>query len=65
MTPPYTHFLDLTKEVQPPEKGILSRTLFNDDPLKAALFGFAQGEELSEQTPRCPPPWAFSGAKQP
>jgi hypothetical protein len=40
MTQPYTHFLDLAKEVQPPDKGILSRTLFNDNRLKAVLFGF-------------------------
>lgn len=33
MTVPYTLFSDLAKEVQPPDKGILSRTLFNDDPL--------------------------------
>ena len=44
MTMTYTHFSDLAKEVQPPDKGILSRTLFNDDRLKAVLFGFAQGE---------------------
>src|SRR3954453_18739647 len=50
MTTAYTHFLDLAKEVQPPDKGILSRTLFNDDRLKVVVFGFAQGEELSEHT---------------
>lgn len=54
MTLPYTHFSDLAKEVQPPDKGILSRTLFNDDRLKAVLFGFAQGEELSEHTASMP-----------
>jgi len=54
MTPPYTHFLDLAKEVQPPDKGILSRTVFNDDRLKVVLFGFAQGEELSEHTASMP-----------
>jgi quercetin dioxygenase-like cupin family protein len=50
----YTLFLDLVKEVQPPDKGILSRTLYNDDRLKAVLFGFAQGEELSEHTASMP-----------
>src|SRR5262245_32733305 len=50
----YTLFLDLAKEVQPPDKGILSRTLFSDDRLKAVLFGFAQGEELSEHTASMP-----------
>ena len=32
----------------------LSRTLHNDDRLKAVLFGFAQGEELSEHTASMP-----------
>jgi quercetin dioxygenase-like cupin family protein len=50
----YTLFHDLAKEVQPPDKGILSRTLFNDDRLKAVAFGFAQGEELSEHTASMP-----------
>jgi quercetin dioxygenase-like cupin family protein len=50
----YTVFLDLAKEVQPPDKGILSRTLFSDDRLKVVLFGFAQGEELSEHTASMP-----------
>src|SRR5689334_14900965 len=54
MTLPYTHILDLAKEVQPPDKGILSRTLFADDRLKVVLFGFAQGEELSEHTASMP-----------
>ena len=54
MTTTYTHFSDLAKEVQPPDKGILSRTLFNDDRLKAVAFGFAQGEELSEHTASMP-----------
>ena len=51
---PYTHFSDLAKEVQPPDKGILSRTLFDNDRLKVVLFGFAQGEELSEHTASMP-----------
>ncbi len=41
-------------EAQPLDKGILSRTLFNDDRLKAVAFGFAQGEELSEHTASMP-----------
>ena len=47
---PYTHINDLANEVHPPDKGILSNTLYNDDRLKAVIFGFAQGEELSEHT---------------
>ena len=50
----YTLFFDLTREVQPPDKGILSRTLYNDDRLKVVLFGFARGEELSEHTASMP-----------
>ena len=54
MATTYTHFSDLAKEVQPPDKGILSRTRYNDDRLKAVLFGFAPGEELSEHTASMP-----------
>ena len=54
MTTTYTHISDLAKEVQPPDKGSLSRMLFNDDRLKVVLFGFAQGEELSEHTASMP-----------
>jgi quercetin dioxygenase-like cupin family protein len=50
----YTYFSDLAQETRPPEKGILSRTLFNDDRLKVVLFGFAAGEELSEHTASMP-----------
>lgn len=54
MKTPYTHINDLAKEAQPPEKGILSRTLYNDDKVKAVIFGFGQGEELSEHTASMP-----------
>jgi len=54
MTANYTHFLDVAKEVQPPDKGILSRTIYNDVRLKAVVFGFGQGEELSEHTASMP-----------
>jgi quercetin dioxygenase-like cupin family protein len=54
MKTPYTHISDLAKEAQPPEKGILSRTLFNDEKVKAVIFAFAQGEELSEHTASMP-----------
>ena len=50
----YTWFLDLANEVRPPDKGILSRTLYNDGRLKAVAFGFAQGEALSEHTASMP-----------
>ena len=51
---PYTLINDLAAEVQPPEKGILSRTLYNDDRLKVVIFGFGQGDELSEHTASMP-----------
>jgi hypothetical protein len=54
MTTEYTHIVDLAKEVEPPEDGILTRTLFNNDELKAVIFGFGQGEELSEHTASMP-----------
>lgn len=46
----YTHILDLASEAEPPADGILSRTIYQDDRIKAVLFGFGQGQELSEHT---------------
>ena len=54
MTNNYTHIVDLAKEAEPPADGILSRTLFNDDHVNAVIFGFGQGEELSEHTASMP-----------
>ena len=50
----YKYFVDVAAEAQVPENGILSRTLYNDDHLKAVAFGFAQGEELAEHTASMP-----------
>jgi quercetin dioxygenase-like cupin family protein len=50
MTTIYTHILDLVKVAEPPADGILSRTVFQDDGVKAVVFGFGQGQELSEHT---------------
>jgi quercetin dioxygenase-like cupin family protein len=50
MTTNYTHILDLAKEAEPPADGILSRTIYQDDQFKAVVFGFGQGQELSEHT---------------
>ena len=50
MAEPYKYFLDLAKEAEPPADGILSRTIFNDDRFKVVIFGFGEGEELSEHT---------------
>jgi quercetin dioxygenase-like cupin family protein len=46
----YTHILDLAKEAEPPADGILSRTVYQDDRVKAVVFGFGVGQELSEHT---------------
>jgi quercetin dioxygenase-like cupin family protein len=46
----YTHILDLAKAVEPPADGIISRTVFQDEQVKAVVFGFGQGQELSEHT---------------
>lgn len=54
MTAPYKYFLDLAREAEPPADGILSRTLYQDDKLKAVLFGFAPDQELSEHTASSP-----------
>jgi quercetin dioxygenase-like cupin family protein len=50
MTTSYTHILDLAKEAEPPANGILSRTIYEDDRIKAVIFGFGQRQELSEHT---------------
>lgn len=54
MSQNYTHIADLAKEVEPPDDGILTRTLFNDNAVKAVIFGFGKGEELSEHTASMP-----------
>src|SRR5215471_4087427 len=46
----YSFFSNLASEVNVPENGILSRTLYNDDHVKVVLFGFAPGQELSAHT---------------
>lgn len=53
-TTTFTFYADLAKEVTPPTNGTLSRTLHNDNKIKIVLFGFAEGEELSEHTSSMP-----------
>lgn len=53
MDTPYTLVVDLAKELTPPANGILSRTLFTGERLKAVGFGFAPGEQ-SEHTASFP-----------
>lgn len=50
----YKVIADLAHEVEPPTDGTLSRTIHQDDHLKAVLFGFAAGQELSEHTAATP-----------
>ncbi len=51
----YTYIEDLHNEIgEIPTNGIISRTLHSDDKLKAILFGFDQGQELSEHTSTMP-----------
>lgn len=45
---------DLIAEASPPDDGILSRTISNDHRMKAVLFGFGAGQELSEHTASMP-----------
>lgn len=42
--------VNLSEVVTPPADGIISRTVFQDDRLKAVVFGFGAGQELSEHT---------------
>jgi quercetin dioxygenase-like cupin family protein len=41
-------------EIQVPQQGILSHTLYNDEQVKIILFGFATGEELTAHTAPMP-----------
>lgn len=50
----YKMIVDLAQEIDPPADGTLSRTVFQDERLKAVLFGFAAGQELSEHTASTP-----------
>jgi quercetin dioxygenase-like cupin family protein len=42
--------VNLLDAVTPPEDGIISRTVYQDEHLKAVMFGFGKGQELSEHT---------------
>jgi quercetin dioxygenase-like cupin family protein len=54
MNSTYTYIADLAKQVNIPVDGILSRTLHDDEQVKAVLFGFGAGQELSEHTASMP-----------
>jgi len=50
----YTLIPNLADPANIPADGILSRTVYADDQMKAVLFGFSTGEELSEHTASVP-----------
>ena len=47
MTVPYTIVQDLAHQMEPPIDGTLSRTIHQDEHLKAVLFHFSADQELS------------------
>jgi quercetin dioxygenase-like cupin family protein len=55
MNPSYTFFADLAAQLPAiTPDSIVSRTLYGDEQVKAVLFGFAAGQELSEHTASMP-----------
>lgn len=46
----FGYIQDLSASIEIPENGILSRTVYEDAHVKAVLFGFSPGQELSEHT---------------
>lgn len=50
VTAPFHAEPDVGGALEVPSAGTLSRTLFQDDLVKVVVFGFAEGEELSEHT---------------
>jgi quercetin dioxygenase-like cupin family protein len=43
----FAYFADVGDEVQPPENGRVSRTIFDDDHVKVVLIGMAAGNAFS------------------
>jgi quercetin dioxygenase-like cupin family protein len=54
MATPYTLIHNLAHQVEPPVDATLSRTIHQDEHLKAVLFHFSVGQELSEHTASTP-----------
>jgi quercetin dioxygenase-like cupin family protein len=51
----HIHFADIRQTVSEiPSDSILSRTVYKDEQLKAIVFAFAPGQELSEHTASVP-----------
>jgi quercetin dioxygenase-like cupin family protein len=45
-----SQIVNLATAVEPPADGIISRTIYSDERLKAVAFGFGALQELSEHT---------------
>jgi quercetin dioxygenase-like cupin family protein len=54
MNKPYELLTDIAQQVEMPKDGTLSRTIHQDERLKAVLFAFSAGQELSEHTASTP-----------
>ena len=54
MDRPYSHVNLETQFPDIPADSILSRTIYGDEQVKAVLFNFAAGQELSEHTAAVP-----------
>ncbi len=54
MESPYKYITDLATCIEVPPDGVLSRTLYSDKHVKAVIFGFDTGQELSEHTASMP-----------
>jgi quercetin dioxygenase-like cupin family protein len=54
MAKPFAFAPDLAGTIEVPANGILSRTIHEDAFVKAVLFGFSAGQELSEHTASMP-----------
>jgi quercetin dioxygenase-like cupin family protein len=53
-SPSHVYFADIAAEVQIPPQGITSRAIYNDGDTRVVLFGFDEGQELSEHTASMP-----------
>lgn len=49
-----TRFANLVSDINIPQDGILSRTIYSDDQVKVVLFGLDKGQELSEHSAAMP-----------
>jgi quercetin dioxygenase-like cupin family protein len=54
MNLPFNVIENLATALEIPKDGTLSRTIYQDEQIKAVLFGFDAGQELSEHTASVP-----------